>query len=192
MLFHSSFSKLAAPLDSGFRVTDFARSPDSLALLLASLGKQNAFPHIQPQRIPWGGLRLFCTHPTTYVEDLSQTTDPSHASGLLTGPVLVLLRWPYPFSWPCRSYTLAQPWLMVYITSVNAIHPVMTIWNTVLTRILELSLTLVEKNSLDLISSLPRAWEEEGQHACEGFASSAPAFRACFPGLTSTVLFCFV
>lgn len=41
MLFHSSSSKLAIPLDSGFGVTDFVRSPDFLAQLLECFGKQN-------------------------------------------------------------------------------------------------------------------------------------------------------
>ena len=121
-------------------------------------------------------------NPTTSVEGLSQTTDLSRLSGLLPVPLLVFLRWPHTLSPPCPSYTPAQPWLMAYIRSINTNHPVMTTWNTVLTRILKLSLSLVGKNSLNLISGVCHGLGRKGVDTHVWYSLSLHQhFKSLFP-----------
>ena len=165
MLFHSS-SQLATPLDLGFGIRLCQITWLSLAPWVSWKRELSlCLSQIQPQGIPWARLRLYCKHPVTDMEDLSQTTGLSHASGLFPGLLLISLKWPHSLSWPCPSYALAQPWLTAYTTSINTNHPVMTSWNTVLTRILQLSLRLAGKNSLDLVSSVGQGQGKKKQHA---------------------------
>lgn len=71
---------------------------------------------------------------------------------------------------------------MAYIRSINTNHPVMTAWNTVLTRILKFSLSLVGKNSLNLISGVCRGLGRKGVDTCVWYSLSLHQhFKSFFP-----------
>ena len=194
-----SFLVLLSPLTWGQK--QFAPSnctPPAFSAQAADFGVQAAYSSSMSSR----QTQLFCTWPWHRINavsflfqwtacfsglrlwgnSLSQTTDLSRLSGLLPVPLLVFLRWSHTLSPPCPSYTPAQPWLMAYIRSINTNHPVMTAWNTVLTRILKLSLSLVGKNSLNLISGVCHGLGRKGVDTHVWYSLSLHQhFKSLFP-----------
>lgn len=126
-------------------------------------------------------------HPTTCIEDEPDRGSQLCARALPRSPHLPEMTSLSFMALPCLCSSLAMTNGLYYIYQHQP--PEMTAWNTVLTRIPQLRLSLVGKNSLDLASSVCQGHGRKevnthasylpSRHQHSAFSVSAPALSLC-------------